>query len=108
MRSCRSGWSWDLAYYNQWFWAVTQGEGTVTVRPISFYAKEGPSVWKMNYLAPIRLVLVAVLCDPSRPANPARDPERDVLVGHPGGLRPGAVGVGLRAGRALGRARSSR
>jgi Predicted membrane protein (DUF2079) len=54
----RSGWSWDLAYYNQWFRAVMHGEGTVTVRPISFYAMEGPSVWKTNYLAPIRLLLL--------------------------------------------------
>jgi Predicted membrane protein (DUF2079) len=54
----RSGWSWDLAYYNQWFWSLTQGDGKVTVRPIAAYAQEGPSVWKMNYLAPIRLVLV--------------------------------------------------
>jgi Predicted membrane protein (DUF2079) len=54
----RSGWSWDLAYYNQWFRAVMHGEGVVTVRPISFYAVEGPSVWKTNYLAPIRLVLL--------------------------------------------------
>jgi len=53
----RSGWSWDLAYYNQWFWALTQGDGVVTVRPVSAYAQEGPSIWKMNYLAPIRLVL---------------------------------------------------
>ena len=54
----QSGWSWDLAYYNQWFWALTQGDGTLTVRPVSAYAQEGPSVWKMNYLAPIRLALV--------------------------------------------------
>jgi len=53
----RSGWSWDLAYYNQWFWALTQGDGMVTVRPVSAYAQEGPSIWKMNYLAPIRLAL---------------------------------------------------
>ena len=50
-----SGWSWDLAYYNQWFWSLTQGDGTITVRPIAAYAQEGPSIWKMNYLAPIRL-----------------------------------------------------
>ena len=56
----RSGWSWDLAYYNQWFWSLTQGDGTITVRPVSAYAQEGPSVWKMNYLAPIRLVLAPV------------------------------------------------
>jgi len=52
-----SGWSWDLAYYNQWFWSLTQGDGTVSVRPVAAYAQEGPSIWKMNYLAPIRLVL---------------------------------------------------
>ncbi len=50
----RSGWSWDLAYYNQWFWALTQGDGMLSVRPVSAYAQEGPSIWKMNYLAPIR------------------------------------------------------
>ncbi len=56
----RSGWSWDLAYYNQWFWCVTKGYDTLTVRPIAAYAQEGPSVWKMNYLAPIRLALVPI------------------------------------------------
>jgi hypothetical protein len=56
----RSGWSWDLAYYNQWFWALTQGNGILTVRPVSAYAQEGPSIWKMNYLAPIRLALAPV------------------------------------------------
>jgi hypothetical protein len=55
-----SAWSWDLAYYNQWFWAITHGLSEVTVRPVSAYAQEGPSIWKMNYLALIRLVLVPV------------------------------------------------
>ena len=32
----------------------------ITVRPVSAYAQEGPSVWKMNYLAPIRLALVPI------------------------------------------------
>jgi hypothetical protein len=53
----QSGWSWDLAYYNQWLWCLTHGERTITVRPVSAYAQEGPSIWKMNYLAPIRLAL---------------------------------------------------
>jgi hypothetical protein len=57
-QSLRSGWSWDLAYYNQWYWSLTRGDGVVTVRPVSPYAQEGPSIWKMNYLAPIRLALV--------------------------------------------------
>jgi hypothetical protein len=56
----RSAWSWDLAYYNQWFWAVSHGQREVTVRPVSAYAQEGPSVWKMNYLSLIRLVLLPV------------------------------------------------
>src|SRR5262249_44137522 len=53
-REFRSGWSWDLAYYNQWFWALTNGDGQLSVRPAAAYAEEGPSVWKTNYLAPIR------------------------------------------------------
>ncbi len=56
----RSGWSWDLAYYNQWYWALTHGDGTLTIRPVSAYAQEGPSIWKMNYLAPVRLALVPI------------------------------------------------
>ena len=56
----RSGWAWDLAYYNQWFWCLTFGDREVTVRPLSRYAEEGPSVWKMNYLAPIRFAFVPV------------------------------------------------
>src|SRR5262245_66029393 len=54
----RTGWSWDLAYYNQWCWTLTHGDGMISVRPVAAYAEEGPSVWKMNYLAPIRLALV--------------------------------------------------
>jgi hypothetical protein len=56
----RSGWSWDLAYYNQWFWALTQGDGVLTVRPLAAYAEEGPSIWKMNYLAPIRFLIAPI------------------------------------------------
>ncbi|HWE38597.1 MAG TPA: DUF2079 domain-containing protein [Isosphaeraceae bacterium] len=56
-RALRSGWSWDLAYYNQWFRALTTGEGRVTVRPVAAYAEEGPSIWTMTYLAPIRLAI---------------------------------------------------
>ena len=56
----RSGWAWDLAYYNQWFWALCSGDAQVTVRPLSMFAEEGPSVWKMNYLAPIRFAVVPI------------------------------------------------
>lgn len=56
----RSGWSWDLAYYNQWFWALTRGDGALSVRPLASYAVEGPSVWKSNYLAPIRFLLLPI------------------------------------------------
>jgi hypothetical protein len=54
----QSGWSWDLAYYNQWYWALTEGDGRITVRPLSAFGAEGPSIWTMNYLAPIRLAFV--------------------------------------------------
>jgi hypothetical protein len=56
----KSAWSWDLAYYNQWFWAITHGQREVTVRPVSAYAQEGPSIWKMNYLSLIRFALVPI------------------------------------------------
>lgn len=59
-RKFRSGWSWDLAYYNQWFWALTRGDGMLTVRPIGPWAQEGPPLWRMNYLAPIRLAIVPI------------------------------------------------
>jgi hypothetical protein len=55
-----SGWSWDLAYYNQWFWALTKSDGILSVRPMAMYAVEGPSVWKMNYLAPVRFLIAPV------------------------------------------------
>jgi hypothetical protein len=59
-RDLRSGWSWDLAYYNQWFWSLTRGEGVLSVRPISDYTTEGPEAWRTNYLAPIRYVLLPI------------------------------------------------
>ena len=59
-RDLNSGWSWDLAYYNQWFWALTQGDGTLSVRPSSSYGREGLSVWRSNYLAPIRLAIAPI------------------------------------------------
>jgi hypothetical protein len=52
-----TGWSWDLAYYNQWFWALTHGFDKITVNPVSAYADEGPWIWKTNYLAPVRLLI---------------------------------------------------
>jgi Predicted membrane protein (DUF2079) len=66
-REFRTGWSWDLAYYNQWFWQVVHGRSAVTVQPLSAYALEGPQVWRMNYLAPIRLVLLPAYALVPRP-----------------------------------------
>ena len=59
-REFRSGFAWDLAYYNQWYWALNFGDGRITVCPLARYAEEGPSVWKMNYLAPIRFALAPI------------------------------------------------
>lgn len=53
----RAAWPWDLAYYNQWFWSLCFGDGLLTVRPFAEFAVEGPSIWKTNYLAPIRLAI---------------------------------------------------
>ena len=92
----------DLAYYNQWFWSLTEADGRLSVRPVASYAEEGPSVWKMNYLAPIRLALVPFYRIHPDPAHPARDPEHHVLVDHPGGLYAGAIGVEIRGDRGVG------
>ncbi|MDG3004670.1 DUF2079 domain-containing protein [Paludisphaera mucosa] len=54
----RTGWSWDLAYFNQSIWTVTKGDGLITVRPIGSVSTEGPSAWKSNHLGPIRLAMV--------------------------------------------------
>ena len=59
-RSFQTGWSWDLAYYNQWNWSLTRGDQILSVRPISAYADEGPSVWKTNYVSPLRFALIPV------------------------------------------------
>ena len=56
--SLRTGWSWDLAYYNQWCWSLTRGDGVISIRPMASYAVEGPRALKMNYLAPIRFALL--------------------------------------------------
>src|SRR5262249_40217432 len=42
------------------FWALTYGDGEITVRPLARYAEEGPSIWKMNYLAPIRFAIAPI------------------------------------------------
>jgi hypothetical protein len=59
-RTFQTGWSWDLAYYNQWYWAMTRGDGVLSVRPIAAYANEGPSVWKTNYLSPVRYIILPI------------------------------------------------
>lgn len=63
-----SGWSWDIAYYNQWFWAITKGDRMMTVLPEAAYANPGPSVWKMIYVTALPFILIplyAVFPDPT-------------------------------------------
>ena len=55
-----SGWSWDVAFFNQSFWAMSRGDGVLTVRPSASFADEGPSVWKMNHLSPLRIALLPI------------------------------------------------
>ncbi|HEV3166743.1 MAG TPA: DUF2079 domain-containing protein [Isosphaeraceae bacterium] len=59
-RDLASGWSWDLAFNNQWFWTILNSDGLLTARPISSYGIEGPSVWKMNHLGPVRLLILPI------------------------------------------------
>lgn len=59
-RALQTGWSWDLAYYNQWYWALLFGDGVLSVRPASSYANEGPEVWRTNYLSPLRYALIPI------------------------------------------------
>lgn len=57
-REFRSGWSWDLAYNNQCYWALLSGDQTLSIRPINAWGDEGPSIWVSTHLDPIRLLLV--------------------------------------------------
>ena len=55
-----SGWPWDLAYNNQWFWAMLYGDSTLSVRPINFWGNEGPWIWTRTHLDPIRVLCVPI------------------------------------------------
>ncbi len=57
-RDFRSGWPWDLAYNNQWFWALVEGDQVLSVRPINSWGDEGPSIWSRTHLDPIRLLVL--------------------------------------------------
>ena len=62
-RAFRSGWSWDLAYYNQWCWSITRGDAVLTVRPIAAFMTEGPPAWKTNHYSPMMRWFVLPLYD---------------------------------------------
>jgi hypothetical protein len=57
-RDFRSGWPWDLAYNNQWCWALVFGDQTLSIRPINSWGNEGPSIWVRTHLDPIRLAVM--------------------------------------------------
>ena len=54
-REFRSGWAWDLAYNNQWFWALVFGDQTLSICPVNHWGNEGPLIWNRTHLDPIRL-----------------------------------------------------
>ena len=56
----RSGWSWDLAWNNQWFWSILHADGMQSVRPINIWANEGPPVWVHTHFDPIRLPILPI------------------------------------------------
>ncbi len=54
----QSGWPWDLAYNNQFYWSMIYGDQTLSVRPINSWGDEGPSIWSRTHLDPLRMVVV--------------------------------------------------
>ncbi len=68
-REFRSAWPWDLAWNNQWFWALAFGDGILSVRPVNFWAIEGPSVWVHTHLDPIRLLILPIYALAPGPAT---------------------------------------
>ena len=66
-RAFASGWSWDLAWNNQWFWSILFGDGMQSVRPINHWGNEGPPVWVHTHLDPIRLPLLPIYAMFPRP-----------------------------------------
>jgi hypothetical protein len=57
-RGFQSAWAWDLAYNNQWVWALVKGEQVLSIRPRNSWGDEGPSIWVRTHLDPIRLLIV--------------------------------------------------
>ncbi len=57
-RGFGSAWAWDLAYNNQWIWALVKGDQTLSVRPVNSWGDEGPSIWVRTHVDPIRLLVV--------------------------------------------------
>lgn len=57
-RAFGSAWAWDLAYNNQWLWALVEGDQILSIRPINTWGNEGPSIWVRTHLDPIRLAVV--------------------------------------------------
>jgi len=66
-RTFASGWAWDLAYNNQWMWALVKGDQTISVRPINSWGDEGPSIWTRTHLDPIRLAVLPFYAAYPRP-----------------------------------------
>jgi len=98
----RSGWSWDLAYYNQWFWALTQGDQDAH-NPTDLRVWSGGAVRLEDELPGSHPAGArAALPVGSRSAHANLDSKRDVLVGDPGGLYACSLGNAVGGRCALG------
>ena len=51
----RSAWPFDLAFFNHQLWNLRHGMAPLTLRPVNYYAIEGPEPWRM---AQMRLVSI--------------------------------------------------
>ena len=53
----RSAWPLDLAFFNHQLWNLWHGMAPLTLRPVNYYAIEGPEPWRM---AQMRLAALAL------------------------------------------------
>jgi hypothetical protein len=51
----RTAWPYDLAFFNHQLWNLWHGNSPLTLRPVNYYAMEGPEPWRM---AQMRLIFL--------------------------------------------------
>ena len=83
--------------YNQWYWAFCRGDGLISVRPLSSYAEEGPSVCRNELPGPFGWPLSLFTRLFHYPRTLLLIRERHLLVADSGGLHAGSFGINSEA-----------